>query len=384
MSVRTSLALTRVGVLAAGVLLAAIPLSASTTDGAQTPKSRPVVVILHVADSIKDALWFRELTQNATAAAAAFDFEVENIFAGTDRPEVLNTLRERIRREPRPRYVIFANQRGLGSEMLAICDRQGVDAFLFSAPLSDEQRRQLGGPRQKLKHWIGELIPDDEKAGHDLAVALTDRARRRRRGRERLRMLGITGLRSTTSSRQRLAGMRRALEKRDDVELLQTVSAQWVRATARRKYELLIKRYGRVDVVWAANDPMALGVLDAAGASPKAPLVGGVDWIPPAIRAVSDGRMVVTLGGHFMDIALVMGLLRNHFDGADFAKIADGPSLRSSLVAMDATNVDRYQMFLRERSRGRIDYQAILSALRKKEVLARLDVRLFIETQRPR
>lgn len=199
-----------------------------------------------------------------------------------------------------------------------------------------------------------------------------------------LRMLGITGLRSTSSARRREAGMRRALQESEDVELLQMVSARWSRITARRKYELLVKRYGPVDLVWVANDPMALGVLEASVESSYQPFVGGVDWIPPAIRAVSEGRLVTTFGGHFMDIALVMGLLRNHLDGADFAKIAGGPSLASTLVALDTTNVARYQAFLEERSRDGIDYRAILSALRRREVLARLDVRLFVENQRRR
>ena len=366
------------------VLLApSIAFTSPIKASAGAPANRaPIVVIVHVTDSVNDALWYRELTTTAKSAADAFNIEVENVFAGTDRPRVLSTLRERLSRKPTPNYVVFANQRELGREMLSVCNRHRVDAFLFSAPLSVDSYQALGGPRRELKHWIGQLIPDDERAGYELALLLIEHAKAQRQPDTRLRMLGISGLRSTSSARQREAGLRRALRNRDDVELLQIVSARWSRSVARRKYELLVKRYGPVDLVWVANDPMALGVLESLGSQTNLPLVGGVDWIPPAIRAVADGRLVATFGGHFMDIALVLALLRNHYDGVDFAKISGTASLRSSLVPMDSSNVAGYASFLQQRTAKNINYRSLLASLRRPETLNRLNIELFVEHQR--
>ena len=59
-----------------------------------------------------------------------------------------------------------------------------------------------------------------------------------------------------------------------------------------------LSKYGdKIKGVWAANDDMALGALEAlraAGLAGKIPVVG-VDGIPEAIAAVDKGEMVSTV-----------------------------------------------------------------------------------------
>jgi len=344
-------------------------------------EARPQVTLFMAANGVGDALWYEGIVEHSQAAADALNIDLKHVFAGTVRPEVLARLEEELTQTPKPDYVVFGNQRSLGTTMLEMAEEHGVNAFLYIAPISSGDHERLSGPRGKLKHWIGELIPNDEQAGFDLAQILIARARAKHvEKNEKLHLVGIAGRRSTSSAKERQKGLMRALAVNDDVELLQVVSARWQTEVAEQKFKLLKRRYPHIDIVWSANDPMALGVVRAVRDTNPVlkPSIGGVDWIPPAIDAVEGGELVATMGGHNFDIAYVMALLRNHYDGIDFTEIAGTPSLSSRLVPLSARNVGAYQDFLKYKADGRIDYAIGLSGLDTAEALENLSMQRFI------
>ncbi|HEX8536538.1 MAG TPA: substrate-binding domain-containing protein, partial [Cystobacter sp.] len=90
-----------------------------------------------------------------------------------------------------------------------------------------------------------------------------------------------------------------------------------------RKTFLLLRRYPELQAVWAANDDLAMGALQALEEAGRRPgedvLVGGIDWTPEALEAVRAGRLVTSLGGHFLEGAWALVLLSDHHQGRDFA-----------------------------------------------------------------
>lgn len=364
-----------------GVLLLVLCWPGAFAQGDTETREKPRITIFMAANGVGDALWYQGIVDHSQAAADALDIELRHAFAGTVRPEVLTRLEQELTRTPKPDYVVFGNQRSLGSTMLEMAEAHNVKAFLYIAPISPDDHARLGGPRGELGHWIGELIPNDEQAGFDLAQILIARAREERANdSEKLHLVGIAGRRSTSSAKERQKGLMRALSVNDDVELLQIVSARWQADVAEQKYKLLKHRYPHIDIVWSANDPMALGVIEGVRdikPDPE-PAIGGVDWIPPAIEAVEQGDLVATMGGHNFDIAYVMALLRNHYDGTDFAEIAGTPSLSSTLVPLSEDSVAAYRDFLTYHAEGRIDYAIGLSGLDTAQALGELSMQRFI------
>ena len=300
----------------------------------------PRVLFVLATDGPEDAYWYRDLDTHSRNAADALDMTVERLWAGLERPAILAAVEDRLQTEPVPDYIVFANQRGLGPRLLKLADAHGVDAFLYVAPLLDADWDALGGPRGELEHWIGELIPDDEQAGYDLATRLFKAARDRDGTDTPIRAVALHGRRATTSSSERAKGFRRAVADTPDVEFLQGVSARWSAETAALKYWRLRQRYGRIDVVWAANDPMAMGVVDSHMPGMALPVIGGVDWETPALDAIADGRLHTSMGGHVYDIAWVLALLKAHHEGRDFAERLGTASLTSRLSALDASDPD--------------------------------------------
>lgn len=260
------------------------------------------------------------------------------------RPEtmVAETLRL-INGPDRPDYLVITIHRGIGVRLLEIAEQAKQPVFVINAGLLDEDRRRVGGPREHFKYWIGQMLPDDEKAGYDLAKILIDQARRGQRFNRggQVSLAAFAGRAVDGPAVQRNLGLQRAMAENQDVTLVQVVPAAWDRAEARAKIPLVLGRYPDVTAIWAANDGMAMGAisgLEAVGRKPGADiLVGGINWDSDALRAVGDGRLLATMGGHFLECVWTLVLLCDYHHGIDFS--AERVDWRSEMLALSQQNL---------------------------------------------
>ncbi len=161
-----------------------------------------------------------------------------------------------------------------------------------------------------------------------------------------------------------MEGLQAALRVASDVALDRTLVANWSEDTAKTlaaRYVEWAQRSGwQAAAVWAASDAMALGAAAAfaeAGLDPGRKVVfGGVNWSREGVRAVADGRMSVTVGGHFLCGAWAMVMLRDHFDGPGFEQRGDA-RVRVPLSAITAASAPRYLEVLGDGNWDRIDFR---------------------------
>jgi ABC-type sugar transport system substrate-binding protein len=172
-------------------------------------------------------------------------------------------------------------------------------------------------------------------------------------------MAGLGGHPSESAAIERNKGFERALEENPDIAFKQLVPARWNQDEAQQKTEGLFRRYPDIGVIWAANDPMALGAMRAAQSIGRTPgkdfITGGVDWIGPALEAIRAGALHTSIGGHFMEGGWVMVLLYDYAHGRDFAR--DGGAARfSEMAGLRADNLDIYLDKFRNRDWDRVDF----------------------------
>lgn len=112
---------------------------------------------------------------------------------------------------------------------------------------------------------------------------------------------------------QRFAGLKQVLDQNPGITLLDDQTATWDRTKAFPIAQAWLSKYGdEIDAIWAANDAMAFGALEAlraAGLEGKV-LVTGLDGTPEAIAAVQSGEMLATAAsdGYYQgSIGLAMG-----------------------------------------------------------------------------
>jgi ribose transport system substrate-binding protein len=78
--------------------------------------------------------------------------------------------------------------------------------------------------------------------------------------------------------------------------VLDTQPADWDVSKTARLWETYLTKYPEIDAAFFHNDDMALAAYNIMKAHNRTNiLIGGVDAMPPAIQAVSDGHMFATV-----------------------------------------------------------------------------------------
>ncbi|MEG3637830.1 PAS domain S-box protein [Magnetococcus sp. PR-3] len=236
--------------------------------------------------------------------------------------------------------LILPGYRGGAEQALAAADGAGVPTILINAPLADYQQQ----PRTHYRHWLGSVLPDDRQAGHALIRQLVMLGQEK--GLQPIQVLAIEGNAADASSRDRVQGLRRFLSSFPDGQVkLTLVEGDWDPAQAVVQLDKAWKENPHFNLIWCANDHMARGVADRIVEMdlPIPPLVGGVDWDEESVEYLQQGKLAVSVGGHFLDGAWALVMLHDYLSGVDFAHqqlVYD-----SLMVAATGTNIERYQPF---------------------------------------
>ncbi|SEM08092.1 monosaccharide ABC transporter substrate-binding protein, CUT2 family [Blastococcus sp. DSM 46786] len=139
--------------------------------------------------------------------------------------------------------------------------------------------------------WVAHLTYDGVESGYQIAKALFEEMGGSGG------VIALQGILDTAAAQDRFLGLQKALEEYPDITLLDDQTADFDRATALEVTRTLLTQHGEeVGGIWAANDDMALGAvqaLEAAGVDGVA--VAGIDAVPEALEAIADGSMTATV-----------------------------------------------------------------------------------------
>lgn len=139
--------------------------------------------------------------------------------------------------------------------------------------------------------WVAHITYDGDEAGYMIANAMFDEM-----GGEG-GIVALQGILDTAAAQERFAGLQRALDENPDVTLLDEQTANFGRTEALDVTRTLLTAHGdEITGIWAANDDMALGAiqaLEAAGRDDVA--VVGIDAVPEAVDLIEEGGMTATV-----------------------------------------------------------------------------------------
>jgi ribose transport system substrate-binding protein len=152
-------------------------------------------------------------------------------------------------------------------------------------------------------------------------------------------VLELEGVAGTSAARDRGAGFQEALDAASGIERLAKQTANFARDEGLTVAQNLLQAHPDADGLFAHNDDMALGAVEAAAAAGRDDLViVGFDAAPDALQAIKDGTMAGTIAQQ----PDLMGRLAVE----TAVKVANGEDVEASIpveiTLVTADNVDDF------------------------------------------
>jgi ABC-type sugar transport system substrate-binding protein len=252
--------------------------------------------------------FWQNVSAFAQAAADDLNLDLSIRYAGRDHLLMAKLIEEAIAQKPE--YLLLVNEKSVLEPLLSKADAAGIKTYLMLNGLSKRPEDTM------YKHWLGALTPDNRLAGYRLASILIEQGLELKLDRK-LKLFALLGDHSSHASLQRQKGLHDALRQQTDkVELLDEVVSHWSRPESYRKTFAYLSRFGPYDIIWAANDSMARGAIDAAIESDyilgNNVRIGGMNWDP---QDTLKPEQHLSLGGHFSLGGFALVLLHEYHHG---------------------------------------------------------------------
>lgn len=304
----------------------------------------------------KDGFW-GEVSRIMTAAAEDLNADLEILYANREPYAMTELLSRRLAAGDPPDYFILVNENESAARWMQLLEGSSSKALFLLNRMTFEQRRILENRNIDLHRAVASIVPDNESAGYEMAISLFEEFRRARPGGGEIRMLALTGDTSTPGGLERELGMMRAVADNPDVTLVHAIPVAWDEKIAFARTRNVLART-RIDVVWGANDDIAMGASRAAGeaglAAGKDIFLAGLNWSHRGMSAVRRSEMTMTHGGHVFAGAWSIVMLRDHFFRSAGGEVTVDVMFKMSPVT--PANVSIYLDCLGARDWNRIDF----------------------------
>jgi ABC-type sugar transport system substrate-binding protein len=269
-----------------------------------------------------EAFWV-SYSQFMQAAATDLGMDLRIQYSDRVSENTIRQAREALQGHHRPDYLVFVNEQYIAPEILRLAKGSGVKLFMVNNALTPDQMKLIDARPDKYPDLLGSLVPNDEEGGYLMLKELIRQHGPVAPG-QTIELLAFSGLKITPSAQYREQGLRRALAEHPEVRLRQLVYGGWSRQRAYEQARLLFKRYPQTSLVWAANDEMAFGVMqayvEAGGVPGQDVLFGAINNSPAALQALLDRRLSVLLGGHFSLGGWALVQLHDYDEGVDISQ----------------------------------------------------------------
>lgn len=317
-----------------------------TAIGTASPSSKPIHVALLV-DKL-DVFWthFSRITQ---VAAAQLGMRVTVVHGHESHLGMLREARALAESKDKPDVIMFKSFKGNGRQIMQIAADHAIKSFSLNAPIVLPPYRRPESP-----FLIGELLPDDQEAGYRQVETLRDEMKKQ--GVTTIHMVAINGNQGDSPAQLRERGLRHAIADFKDITFYQLISDAWTAPNTAHQFEILRKRYPKINAVWSGNDTIALHIVEQAHKSGyrlgQNLFVGGIDISPEGLMAVKRGDLVTTVGGHILDGGRALAILHDYFALGKLTKT----SLMTPMEPVTRATVDAFFKILDPLAKAPIDF----------------------------
>ena len=232
---------------------------------------------LGLAVSTLNNPFFVDLKDGAEAMAEEMGVEIETVDAQNDAAAQLSSVEDLLIKQIDALIVNPVDGNAVVSAITAANDA-GV-------PVITVDRGAEGG--DVVSHIASDNVAGGEMAGDFIAEQLGEEAK----------VVELQGIPGTSAARDRGKGFNQAMDKYPGMEVIARQPAGFDRAEGMTVMENILQGNPEIDAVFAHNDNMALGAMEAIAAAGRSDeiMIVGFDAIDDAREAVKEGEMAATV-----------------------------------------------------------------------------------------
>jgi len=156
----------------------------------------------------------------------------------------------------------------------------------------------------------------------------------------------LEGVKGSLTSTNRVRGFNDALKEKPDVKLLASQPANFQRLNALQVMENLMQSFPSIDGVLAANDPMAVGAIEALEGANRKALVVGINGSKEAVELIKSGKLLAS--GDFN--GFIQGCIGTQIAVRNLRKQPTPKEVMLKPVVVDKTNFTPYEMPVEQRA----------------------------------
>lgn len=262
--------------------------------------------------NVTGPFWF-EVSQLMHDAAKDFNLDLTVHYANRNHIEIKSLVAKAIKAKP-DMLILVDEKNVLTQQLLSIKHITTPIYFLLNRPSEQELNRLM----HHGFNIAGSIVPDNKQAGQLLADKLIKKSK------QTADIFAINGDYTTQAALDREQGLKQSVLAHEKANISAKTVANWSASQAYRQSLGYFSHHSNINIVWAANDAMAIGAVAALDELNKRKdvLVGAFNW---PLRAVAE-KIDVTIGGHVtlgaFAIVNIHDLLNKHANGPIHQELA--------------------------------------------------------------
>jgi ribose transport system substrate-binding protein len=156
----------------------------------------------------------------------------------------------------------------------------------------------------------------------------------------------LEGVKGSLTSTNRVRGFTDALKEFPNVKLLASQPGNFQRLNALQVMENLMQSFPSIDGVLAANDPMAVGAIEALEGANRKALVIGINGSKEAVELIKSGKLLAS--GDFN--GFIQGCIGTEIAVRNLRKQSTPKEVMLKPIVIDKTNLAPYETPVEQRT----------------------------------
>jgi ribose transport system substrate-binding protein len=255
--------------------LAAVAIAALSMAPLATPAAAQQKITIGVSLAQDDNPFYIAMLRGIRARAQELGWEVATVSANEDKVKQINGVQDLV-------------ARGVKGVLISPIDAVGVNAAYDAAKAGNipivSVARGSTSPNQTLH-----VAMDEKQIGRDIAEWTAKAIG----GEGKVAML--LGPSGAPTFRNLADGYTEVMSKHPKIQIVVRHDGPLTRERGVKQSEDALVAHPDLKAIYTANDDVALGAMQAVLAANKPTLVTGMNGVPPALRALKDGKLAMTV-----------------------------------------------------------------------------------------